>query len=339
MTDRDRSVAAFLRDAGWAAAIREPLAGDASARRYERLTMGHRRAVLMDAPPEKGEDVARFSRMAHWLRSAGFSAPEVLAEEPAAGFLLLEDLGDALFARLTTQAHNQEPVLYAAATDFLSALHHYPDPGFLVPLDGPALAELVRAVFDWYMSGVGGAPNAGADQIPALIHSEFDRLKFCPPVVSLRDFHAENLIWLPERKGHAKVGLLDFQDAVLTDPAYDLASLLQDARRDVHITTEAEMIGRYCASRDMSEDRFKAVYALLGAQRALRIIGIFARLSMRDGKNRYLDYVPRVWGYLQRNLAHPALKTLAEAVQCGMPAPTPDRLQRIKDLCGKTRTP
>jgi aminoglycoside/choline kinase family phosphotransferase len=292
----------------------------------------------MDAPPRHGESVERFSRVARWLRASGFSAPEILAQDYAQGLLLLEDLGDALFAHLISTSPNCEAGLYSVATDFLAMLNRCPPPDFLAPLDGLALAELVREGLEWYMAGVGDVLGTGTGNIPALLQSEFDRLRFCTPVISLRDFHAENLIWLPERENCARVGLLDFQDAVLADPAYDLVSLLQDARRDVSPATETDMINRYCAARTLPEGQFMAVYSLLGVQRALRIIGVFARLSMRDGKPHYLGYVARVWGYLQRNLVHPELGALSATVNDSVPLPTPERLQRIKDLCGIVQT-
>ena len=338
MADRDQTIADFLRAAGWSETARRPLAGDASARRYERLTLDDRCAILMDAPPEKGESVELFSRMALWVRGSGFSAPDILAQDDTQGLLLMEDLGDDLFARLTSASPERDAELYAAATDFLAMLDRCPPPDFVAPLDGPALAKLVREVLGWYLAGVGDMDSADTASISALVHSEYDRLRFCAPAVSLRDFHAENLIWLPERKDHARVGLLDFQDAVLADPAYDLVSLLQDARRDVSPATETDMITRYCATRALPERPFRAVYAVLGVQRALRIIGIFARLSMRDGKPHYLGYVPRVWGHLQRNLVHPDLATLSATVNGSVPAPTTERLQRIKDLCGNVQT-
>ncbi|MCB2094504.1 MAG: phosphotransferase [Rhodobacteraceae bacterium] len=338
MADRNHAIADFLRKAGWSDASRRPLAGDASARRYERLCLGSRSAVLMDAPPEKGESVHAFSRMARWLRAVGFAAPGILAEDGVQGILLVEDLGDAVFARLAAQNPGHEGELYTAATDFLSALHRCPAPGFLAPMDGPALAGLVDEVLAWYLGDTGGAHGRAATEISALIRTECDRLCCLPAVVCLRDFHAENLIWLPKRQGHARVGLLDFQDAVLADPAYDFASLLQDARRDVSPATESAMIARYCTAKGLSERPFRAVYALLGVQRALRIIGIFARLAKRDGRAHYLDYIPRVWGYLQRDLGHPELAALSRAVNSDFPPPTPERLQRIRDSCGIGQT-
>lgn len=339
MADRAAAAAAFLAGAGWSAAARRPLAGDASARRYERLSLAGRSTVLMDAPPGRGEDVTRFTRMARWLSARGFSAPAILAEDAAAGFLLLEDLGDALFARLAAADPAQELPLYAAATDVLVELHRHAPPDFVLPLDGPALADLVRLTPDWYLPGIGAAPNPAAGELPGLIAALHDRLADDPPVPALRDFHAENLIWLPQRQGSARVGLLDFQDAVAAHPAYDLVSLLQDARRDVPEALEAAMIARYCARNRLDQSRFSAAYALLGAQRGLRILGVFARLSMHFGKPHYVDLIPRVWRAIRHDLAHPALAELAACTAAALPAPTPERLQRIKDQCASCPTP
>ena len=338
MTDRSTLAARFLNDTGWGAATRALLAGDASARRYERLALDAQTAVLMDAPPGRGESTERFACMARWLSGHGYSAPEILGEDHAEGFLLLEDLGDALFARLLAAEPSREAELYAVATDFLGDLHRRPVPDFIAPLDGAGLAELVELTPRWYLPGIGEAGNPAANAVPDLIRVTFDRLGDGRVVTSLRDFHAENLIWLPERAGHARLGLLDFQDAVATHPAYDLVSLLQDARRDVSVATETAMIARYVAAKSLDPAGFGAIYALLGAQRALRITGIFARLTLRDGKAHYLDYLPRVWRYLDRNLAHPALGELARAVHEGLPAPTAERIQRIKDQCGRHPT-
>jgi aminoglycoside/choline kinase family phosphotransferase len=267
----------------------------------------------------------------------GYSAPQIYGEDPACGFLLLEDLGDALFARMVSRDATDEARLYHAATDFLVDLHRHHPPVFLARADGRALADLVALTPEWYLRGVEDCANAASAKVVTLIASLFDHLAVAPPVVSLRDFHAENLIWLDGRQGVAQVGLLDFQDAFATHPAYDLASLLQDARRDVSVDLEADCLARYMAATGAQQAPFLAVYALLGAQRALRILGVFARLSLRDGKPRYLEFVPRVWGYLGRNLAHPALAELADAVADGLPAPTPDRLERIAKKCGQYR--
>jgi aminoglycoside/choline kinase family phosphotransferase len=339
MTTRTEQAASFLAGAGWADAGRTPLAGDASARSYQRLTKGARRAVLMDAPPDRGEDTGRFSRMARWLRQRGYSAPDILAEDSASGFLLLEDLGDDLFARLILKDRRVEEDLYMAAVDFLVDLHGHPTPPFVAPLDGPALADLTTLTPKWYLPGVGTTVNDHAEALPGIISDLYSRIAAEEAVTSLRDFHAENLIWLPQRRGIARVGLLDFQDAVAAHPAYDLVSLLQDARRDVPAPLETTMITRYVTATGVDEGEFHPAYALLGAQRALRIIGVFARLTLHFGKPHYLAYLPRVWGYLQRNLAHPALSTLNDAVRAGLPDPTPERIQRMKDQCGQYPMP
>lgn len=324
----------FLSDAGWANAARKPLAGDASARRYLRLTMAGGRAVLMDAPPDHGESTERFARMARWLRQRGYSAPDILAADHRAGYLLLEDLGDDLFARLVQADPVMEATLYAAAVDLLVNLHRHSPPDFVAPLDGSALAELVTLTPKWYLPGIRAEMNEDAGALPRLIAELSSQIADGVMVTSLRDFHAENLIWLPERKGPARVGLLDFQDAVAAHPAYDLVSLLQDARRDVPPALERAMLDRYIDATGVEAERFHPAYALLGAQRALRIIGVFARLTLHFGKPHYLAYMGRVWGYLQRNLAHPALTTLNATVREGLPEPTPDRLQRIEEQCG-----
>ncbi len=334
MTDRAGLIEGFLASAGWAGAARAALAGDASARRYERLALGGRHAVLMDAPPGRGEDTARFARVGRWLRAHGYSAPEIFAEDHAQGLLLLEDLGDALVARLVAADPGRETEIYAAATDFLADLHRHPPPDFAPRLDGAALGDLTAILAEWYLPGVGAPRMAASDALPGLVATLHDRLTDGRVALALRDFHSENLIWLPERAGPARLGLLDFQDAVAAHPAYDLVSLLQDARRDVPVAIERAMTAHYTSSRGLDHDRFAAIYALLGAQRALRIVGVFARLSRRDGKTHYLPLLPRVWATLVRNLANPALAELAAAVHEGLPAPTPERIARLRERAG-----
>lgn len=332
---REALITHFLIVAGWGQAVRHPLAGDASARRYERLAGPQGSAVLMDALPTSGENVARFARMARWLRDRGFSAPEVMAENEPAGLLLLEDLGDDLLARLVAAKPSREAPLYAEVTNFLLALHRHPAPDFVLPLDGPALADLTRLTPEWYLPGIGAKANTAATEVPGLIEAAYSKLNDQAPVASLRDFHAENLFWLPGRVGPARLGLLDFQDAVAAHPAYDLVSALQDARRDVLPAVEAAERARYARARGLDQGRFSATYALLGAQRSLRILGVFARLCMAAGKPHYVDLIPRTWAYIARNLAHPDLADLAAAIHAGLPAPTPERLERIKHQCGQ----
>lgn len=323
----------FLTVAGWGTARRAPLAGDASARRYERLARGADRAVLMVSPAE--DEVRRFAAVGTWLLANGFSAPRILAQDPAAGLMLLEDLGDDLVFRLLETDPAREAALYAGVTDVLLALHRLPPPGFVAPLDGPALADLVRLTLDWHPL----LSRTAAETLPGLIADHFAARNDLPAVLGLRDFHAQNMLWLPGRTGVARLGLLDFQDAVATHPAYDLVSALQDVRRHVSPAVAQAEIARYTTARGLDADHFGAVYALLGAQRALRIHGIFARLCLHAGKAHYIDLMPRNWDHLMHNLAHPALADLAQAVAAALPPPTPDLMERLKSACATRPMP
>lgn len=338
MADRRTASAAFLDRSGWGRAQRRFLAGDASDRSYDRLTRGAETAVLMDAPPGKGDDPASFIAIGTHLLSLGLSAPRVLAQDLAQGFLLLEDLGDALFARLIPANPALELPLYTAATDVLSHLHRSPAPPGLPDLTAASWAEAAAFALDWYgFATTGTRPETGP--FIATLTDLLERFADGPRVMILRDYHAENLLWLPARDGLARVGLLDFQLAQMGQPGYDLVSLLQDARRDVSPATEAAMTRHFVVTNDMAEAGFAASYAALGAQRALRILGIFARLCLLGGKPHYVALIPRVWGRLQRNLAHPGLAPLATLCDSLLPAPTPALLERITAQCGTAPTP
>lgn len=342
MPDRAARIGAFLQVVGWGGARREPLAGDASNRRYWRL---HRPdgagAILMDAPPERGEDTRPFVAIARHLAGLGLSPPRILAEDAAAGLLLLEDLGDALLARLLDRDPSRAGDLYAAATDTLIALQRHPPPPGLAAYGPEKLGDLAALALDWYAPAITAAPapDGARAAFAAQLGAMAARLAPGAPVLALRDYHCENLIWLPARTGPARIGLLDFQDALAGHPAYDLVSLLQDARRDVPETLEAQMRRRFLDATGHPAQDFAAAYAFLGAQRNLRILGVFARLALRDGKPGYLAMMPRVWRYLMRDLAHPDLAPLAERVEAALPAPTPARLERIKAQCPTARTP
>lgn len=334
--DRGAAATRFLAQAGWGAATRQHLAGDASDRRYERLWAGAATAVLMDNPPGGADDPVAFVAMARHLRSLGLSAPEVRVANTDAGFLLLEDLGDDLFARLLESEPTRELDLYAAAVDVLCHLQSAPAPDGLPELTASDWAHAAGFALDWYAFAATGTkpdPTAFLTAMEAALHAYADG----PRVLILRDFHAENLLWLPGRGGLARVGLLDFQLGQMGQPGYDLVSLLQDARRDVAPDTEAAMITRFAATTDADPTDFAAHYATLGAQRALRILGVFARLALVAGKPGYLPLIPRVWGQLQRNLAHPALADLRAICQDVLPEPTPDTLTRIAAQCSLSR--
>ncbi len=313
MADRADHIAAFLADAGWGAAASRPLAGDASYRRYERLSLDERRAVLMDAPPPE-EDVNAFHRVERLLLSLGLSAPRALAVNQAEGLMLLEDLGDRTFTRALAEGED-ERALYELAVDVLIHLHLAADAKALAaaPLpdydDGRLLQEALLLT-DWYLPALSGAetPAAVRDAYIEAWRSVFPLARRVPPTLVLRDYHVDNLMMLKGRPGIAGCGLLDFQDAVIGPRSYDLVSLLEDARRDIPVQLIAAMLARYLAAfPDIDPAAFQASYAILGAQRNAKIIGIFTRLCRRDGKDQYLRHIPRVWRLLEGDLTTPEL--------------------------------
>lgn len=328
----------FVADAGWGAARLTPLAGDASDRRYYRLFLAGRSAVLMDAPPGQGDDPKDFLRIARHLAAIGLSPPAILAEAPDQGLLLLEDLGDDLFARLIDADPSREEPLYLAATDVLIRIHDHPAPAEIPNLTAADWAAAALFATDWYRRAITG-DTAGRDDLRAALTAAMVAHADGPRVLILRDYHAENLLWLPDRPSPACVGLLDFQLGQMGQPGYDLVSMLQDARRDVSTVTERATIRHFLDRTGRGEAAFAPAYATLGAQRALRILGIFARLCLISGKDRYVDFLPRVWTQLMRNLENPALAALRRVVQDHLPEPTPERIERIKARCGTNPTP
>lgn len=306
---------AFLADAGWGGAAIEPLPGDASFRRYFRVRHARRGdAMLMHAPPPH-EDPAPFIRAAKWLDANGLRAPLIYAEDERDGFVLLEDFGDVRVREYLDQWPQDEAVVYTNAVDTLAALSHLP-PG---PFNTYTFAEYLREaklLVEWYcptqslyVDAKGWAAAWEEVLTPVLAHQR-------PGVTVLRDYHAENIMLTG---GLDRQGLLDFQDALVGHPAYDLVSLLQDARRDVSPELEAQMLAYYCRKTGAGDD-FRADYARLGAQRNAKIVGIFVRLWKRDGKPRYLDLIPRVWALLERDLADPALAPVARWFDANIPA-------------------
>jgi aminoglycoside/choline kinase family phosphotransferase len=294
--------AAFLERHGYGSATRTPLAGDASARRYERLGGGPRPAILMHCPPQIG--IEPFLHVARWLHGCHLSAPEVIAADAESGQVLLEDLGDELFSRVLAR-DGDEHALYEAAVDLLVHIQSQEPPDGLPAYDDAWLLREASLLPEWY------APDAPAEQYRAIWQHLLPQARIGPDGFVYVDYHADNLLWLPARQGHARIGLLDFQDARLGPPAYDLVSLLEDARRDVSPGLADAMIKRYLAARpDLEPDAFRAAYAVLGAQRNSKILGLFSRLARRDGKPAYLALLPRVAGHLRRDLEHPLLAPL-----------------------------
>jgi N-acetylmuramate 1-kinase len=333
MSDRDLDKRDFLNKVGWGGAELRFLTGDASDRSYDRLVMGGRTAVLMDAPPGRGDDPATFLAVADHLLALGLSAPRVLAKDLAQGFLLLEDFGDTVFARVLDADARQEALLYEVAVDALVALQSQPPLDGLPDLSVQDWAAAAAFVLDWYRFGATGHrvdPGAFIRCLGDLIGHLGDG----PKVMVLRDYHAENLIWLPKRAGAARAGLLDFQLAQMGQPVYDLVSLLQDARRDVDGEVAHRVMAHFCDATGQSRQALDISGAVWGAQRALRILGVFGRLCLVAGKPGYLRLMPRVWGHLQRNLAHPALRPLAQICDDLLPPPSAGVLTRLAEQAG-----
>jgi N-acetylmuramate 1-kinase len=305
----------FLKGAGWHDAEILPLAGDASFRRYFRVIAPGRRAVLMDAPPPQ-EDPRPFLTIAEHLIALGFSAPRTLAADLSNGLVLLEDFGDARMREVIDAAPEAERRIYADAVDLLARLHRHPAAD-LPPYDEREYLREASLLTEWYTPALGltvDAEGYRAAWSQALAPLLSDR-----SVTVLRDYHAENIMLIEGREGVDGLGLLDFQDALAGHPAYDLVSLLQDARRDVPEAIEREMLNRYIAAAQPGADLTDA-YWLLGAQRNAKIVGIFTRLWKRDGKPRYLSYLPRVWRYLERDLEQPALAPVKAWFDANIPA-------------------
>ena len=339
--ERFAAIRRFLEASGYSGAERSRIQGDASTRLYERLRLDDQRAILMsaprrpDGPPVRdgkpysaivhlAEDVKPFVAMANGLGQLGFSTPQIHEAEIDEGLLIIEDLGGIGVVEGEPPAPVEER--YAAAVDVLIALHGHNLPETLpvapqvqhtLPrYDIDALLMEAELLLDWYLPSLGAKISDATRTVYVAMWREALQTAIETDLTwVLRDFHSPNLLWLPDRQGVAKVGVLDFQDALIGPAAYDLASLLQDARVDVPDTLEVSLLGRYVQKRrdadsDFDPPRFIKTYATLAAQRASKILGIFARLDRRDGKPQYLRHIPRVWAYLQRSLTHPSLATL-----------------------------
>lgn len=304
----------------WHGAKRAMLAGDASFRKYERISLRNNHAVLMDAPPDK-EDTRPFLKVANYLTDHTLSAPRIIAYNTENGLALLEDLGDDLYARVLVRQPELEEQLYLSATDVLVELYHMAEKenleGFIPTFDTDRMLQQVALLPEWFM------PLASGWETPDTLKKEYldiwrSVLAKLPPlrrVMVLYDYHAENMIWLPDREKAARTGLLDFQDAMVGSPAYDMVSFLEDARRDVAETTVQKTIEHYLQQTGIAHDAFMAAYKLMGAQRNCRIVGTFARLAVRDGKKRYLSFMPRVWAHVMNDVSHPLLAPVKEWIE------------------------
>jgi N-acetylmuramate 1-kinase len=351
---RLKALRQFLDGAGFAEAKRQRMAGDASIRSYARLIRDDGVVILMNFPRRPdgpalydgksysaavhlAEDVKPFVAIANGLRERGFSAPLIHYADLDAGFLITEDFGSAGFVE--GDPPQPIPARYETATDLLAVLHHeglpetlplapqlnYPIPHF----DTEALLVEIGLMLEWYLPDravqVSGEMRA---EFAAMWRNLLDKPVNAAKTWVLRDFHSPNLIWLGERDGIAQVGIIDFQDAVLGPAAYDLVSLLQDARIDLPEALELALLTRYIKARLTSGQSFDPAifaehYAIMSAQRNTRLLGTFARLNRRDGKPQYLRHQPRIWTYLSRSLAHPALSPVREWYAANVPPPVP----------------
>jgi hypothetical protein len=307
----------FLAAHGWEGAEIRPLAGDASFRRYFRVLDGNRRAVLMDAPPPH-EDPKPFIDAAEWLVGAGLSAPRILARDLKRGLLLIDDFGDTRLRETLDKTPERETELYALAVDLLIHLHGQPPMPGLRPHGLDQWLDELQLFPEWYCPALGLDVDVEAYRSAwgtVLGEVAADGLG---PVTVLRDFHAENIMLVDGQTDVRRFGLLDFQDAVVGHPAYDLASVLEDARRDVTPAVERAMLDRYIAAISRGVD-FEKAYWALAAQRNTRILGVFTRLWKRDDKPHYTSFQPRMWGLLERDLRHPALAPVCEWFDTNVP--------------------
>ncbi len=307
---REDKIKSFLDQNNLAKAKRNKLSGDASFRNYERINDGKNNFILMNAPPPK-EDIKPFIKVDEWLVENGFSAPKIIASNKKDGFILLEDFGDSLFSNLLDKRDSKlEKQLYLKAIDVLTKIRKF-DVNIELPEYSDTLMQKEIDLFtEWYLPKIKvNISNSQLKNFNEIWKIILPKTRIEKQILVLRDYHASNLMWLSGRSGHKAVGLLDFQDAVIGHPAYDLVSLLEDARRDVSKELSDECFEYYLKSNpDISREEFKQVYDILGAQRNIKIIGIFSRLSKRDGKHGYLQMIPRVWKYLEKDILNPVLK-------------------------------
>ena len=349
MSDRKQQRERFITGAGWDSAAIESFPGDASSRCYFRLTRGDDVAVLMDAPrgaetpaePEgatfaereamgynalarlAGPEPAAFTCIANELVIRGFSAPKILAADLEAGFLLLEDFGQNVYAKAIAENPELEAPLYKAAvqclaeiyrSSFLSQMSYKSSIWRVRDYDETALLTETHLFLDWYAIDKGAKiSDQGKAEWNDIWQTLFEALNAHAPGLALRDFHAENLFWLPERESVARVGLIDFQDGLFVHPAYDLVSFVEDARRDVSHDLVDPLISQFCDQAKLTDEAaFRRAYAVLGAQRNAKIMGIFVRLAERDGKPSYRDLIPRVHAHFVKNLRGSEFRALLD---------------------------
>ena len=316
-------IEAFLDKANWSKAQRATLAGDAGNRRYERLTdpiQGN--AILMDAQPKLGEDIQSFLKIAQHLSECGISAPKIFSQDISLGLILMQDFGDELLYKIASDTPNLELQFYRLAINVLSQLHQSPPPKEVGNYLAPEMSGVLAATLPWYCN------KALSQDIEIEVESSLKSLDWSSPVLVLRDYHAQNLIYRRDQTGIAQMGVLDFQDAQLGHSLYDAASLIHDARRSLDPTVVNTLL-KELAKNYSGRDDFKYAFAALSVQRNLRILGVFSRLCLRDGKPSYLNLIPHVWKNLWKDLSHPLLSDLSNVCK-KLPSPSPEFLEGLR---------
>ena len=331
--NRENLTNIFLSRSPWENAKRTPIAGDASSRRYERLTCcTNGTSILMDAPSEDGEDIKPFIKICEYFQKIGLSVPKIYYSDIPNGFLILEDFGKDLFSKMLIENPSNELEFYINATDNLIHLYHAAPLKGLSVYNSTDMANKSLLALDWYLEyGLAEPPNCSLKtELYKLLKASLMDVMDTPLIMVHRDFHAENLIWLNYKQDSQRVGILDFQDTMLGHPAYDLASLLNDIRRDVSPEIKRKCLDHYLLNTNLNTEAFEYGFSVCSAQRNLRILGVFTRLSVRDDKMHYLTFIPNVWRKLIEDLRHPALGDLSSLIRDSFPEPNTDIIQRIK---------
>lgn len=327
MTKREEQIKELLRKNNLLCAPTEKITSDASNRKYLRLTKGNKTVILMDSNPKKNEPINNFIYFTNFLRKHHFSAPKIYDLDIPNGLLLLEDLGARNFADILKVKPKVETNIYKEAVNQLIMIQSKETPKQAKPYSTEILIEEALLFTEWYL----GETNSSrlSTQFTSLLTPLLKKIDQTKPTLVLRDFHAENLIWMNSRKNFKRVGLLDYQDALIGHPAYDIASLLKDARRDVSIEVRDIMTNHYLEKTKHNKDLFLRDYSILSAQRNLKIIGIFSRLSIRDKKKNYVKLIPRVWKNLENDFMHPDLKNLSKFINAVAPYPNVKILKNL----------
>ena len=326
MSERSESITGFLISSGWADATRTTITADASNRRYERLRKPDGQiGILMDAPVETNGPIKQFIDVSNWLRQQGLSAPTCHAVDHNGGLAVFEDFGANIVAGLADQDPARELDLYRTTLDVLLHLGNCTPMSELLEFTPEHAAGICNIAFEQY-GRFHPATHGHQDLTLAVLQGLLEHHAPETNTVALRDFHAENLIWLPDRNGIRSIGLLDFQDAVVAHPAYDLVSLLTDVRREVAPETKAALVEKFVHATGRSMDAFGPTFAVMSLQRNLRILGVFARLALENSKASYLDLIPRVWRHIDEAIQHPMLAEIEPLVRNGLPVPTKDTL-------------